>query len=417
VSPIDPSLLRGLTQPRIRTAAHAVRSRRDVLRLMGASGAGLALAACGVEGKGGKQNVTRNDVQKYWAGKTKTGVLRWANWPGYIEEDRATLKAFEKANGIKVTYREVIQENAQWFGRIQAPLAAGQDIGFDLMIMTNGIQLEKCRQLGYLAPLDHARLKTFAANAGAGFKNPSYDPGNAFTIPYVSGITGIAYNTEFVKEEITSIAQLFDPKYKGRVGMMADSQELGNFAMFALGIDPEKSTPEDWRRAGAKLREQRDAEIVRKYYNQDYVDAVSKGDVWLAMAWSGDVYSLAGPNVRFVVPREGGTLWTDNLCIPTTAANPVDALTLMDWLYDPRNNATLTEYINYITPVPATKPIIEEHARAAKGEEKADLERLSTSPLVFPSQADLARLRNYRKLTQAEETEYQKIFEPIPKGS
>ncbi|GLZ07117.1 ABC transporter substrate-binding protein [Actinomadura sp. NBRC 104412] len=423
MSPIDPSLLRGLTQPRIRTAvpaipsAHAVRSRRDVLRLMGASGAGLALAACGVEGKGGKQNVTRNDVQKYWAGKTKKGVLRWANWPGYIEEDRATLKAFEKANGIKVTYQEVIQENAQWFGRIQAPLAAGQDIGFDLMVMTNGIQLEKCRQLGYLAPLDHSRLKTFAANAGAGFKNPSYDPGNAFTIPYVSGITGIAYNTEFVKDEITSIAQLFDPKYKGRVGMMADSQELGNFAMFALGIDPEKSTPADWQRAGAKLREQRDAGIVRKYYNQDYVDAVSKGDVWLAMAWSGDVYSLAGPNVRFVVPREGGTLWTDNLCIPKTAANPVDALTLMDWLYDPRNNATLTEYINYITPVPATKPIIEEHARAARGEEKADLERLSTSPLVFPSQADLARLRNYRKLTQAEETEYQKIFEPIPKGS
>jgi spermidine/putrescine transport system substrate-binding protein len=414
MSPIDPSLLRGLTQPRARVARVA---RRDFLRLAGASGAGLALAACGVEGQGGKQNVTRNDVQKYWTGKAKTGVLRWANWPGYVEEDRATLKAFEKATGIKVTYQEVIQENAQWFGRIQAPLAAGQSIGFDLMVMTNGIQLEKCRQLGYLAPLDHNRLKTFAANAGPGFKNPSYDPRNAFTIPYVSGITGIAYNTEFVKDEITSIAQLFDAKYKGRVGMMGDSQELGNFGMFALGIDPEKSTPADWQRAATKLREQRDSKIVRKYYEQDYVDAVSKGDVWLTMAWSGDVYSLAGPNVKFVVPREGGTLWTDNLCIPKTAANPVDAITLMDWLYDPRNNATLTEYINYITPVPATRPLIQADAQAAEGEDKADLERLSSSPLVFPSQSDLARLRNYRKLTQAEETEYQKIFEPISKGS
>jgi spermidine/putrescine transport system substrate-binding protein len=121
--------------------------------------------------------------------------------------------------------------------------------------------------------------------------------------------------------------------------------------------------------------------------------------------------------VKFVVPREGGTLWTDNLCIPKTAANPVDAIMLMDWLYDPRNNATLTEYINYITPVPATRPLIQADAQAAEGEDKADLERLGSSPLVFPSQSDLARLRNYRKLTQAEETEYQKIFEPISKGS
>jgi spermidine/putrescine transport system substrate-binding protein len=421
VSTIDPSLLRGLTQPRIRSASvsahHHGPGRRDVLRLLGLSGAGLALAACGVEGQGGKQNVTQSQVQKYWAGKTKHNALRWANWPGYIEDDRATLKAFEQATGIKVTYQEVIQENAQWFGRIQAPLAANQSIGFDLMVMTNGIQLEKCRQLGYLAPLDHSRLKTFAANAGQGFKNPSYDPGNAFTVPYVSGITGIAYNTRYVDDEITSIAQLFDPKFKGRVGMMADSQELGNFGMFALGIDPEKSTPADWQRAATKLRGQRDAGIVRKYYDQDYIDAVSKGDVWLTMAWSGDVYSLAGPNVEFVVPREGGTLWTDNMCIPKTAANPVDALTFMDWIYDPKNNAKLTEYINYITPVPATKPLIQADARAATGDDKEDLERLSTSPLVFPTQADLARLRHYRKLTQAEETQYQKIFEPISKGS
>lgn len=405
----DPAFLRGLTLPRA--------GRRDFLRLMGAAGAGLALSACGVEGQGGKSKVSQSDVQKYWAGKARNGKLNWANWPGYMQDDHATIKAFEKETGIKVTYKEVIQETGPWFGKIQAPLAAGQSIGFDLMVITNGIQLEKCRQLGYLAPLDHARLKNFAAHAGAGFKNPSYDPGNTVMLPYMSGITGIAYNTKYVKEEITSIAQLFDPKYKGRIGMMGDSQELGNFGMFALGIDPEKSTPADWEKAGAKLREQRDAKLIRKYYNQDYVDAVSKGDVWITMAWSGDVYSLTSPDVKFVIPKEGGTLWTDNMCIPKTAENPVDALTLMDWLYLPANNAPLTEYINYITPVPSTKEIVAADAAKAKGEEKEDLTRLSTSPLVFPSEADMARLRHFRRLTQAEETQYQKIFEPIAKGS
>ncbi len=292
-----------------------------------------------------------------------------------------------------------------------------QSIGFDLMIMTNGIQLEQCRQLGYLAPLDLAKLPNFQKNVGPSFKNPSYDPGNAHTIPYESGVTGIAYNTKYVDEEITSIAQLFDAKYKGKVGMMGDSQELGNFGMFLLGIDPEKSTQADWEKAAAKLREQRDKGIVRKYYSQDYVDAVSKGDVWMTMAWSGDVYSLTSPDVKFVVPKEGGTIWTDNMCIPKTAENPVDALTLMDWLYVPENNVPLTEFINYMPPIPSTQEILKQKAAKATGDEKKDLTRLSTSSLIFPSEADLARLRHYRRLTQAEEQEYQKIFEPISKGS
>ncbi|MEV3922123.1 polyamine ABC transporter substrate-binding protein [Actinomadura coerulea] len=417
MSQLDPAFLRGLTRPRLARSSAGGPARRDVLRLMGAAGAGLALSACGVKGQGGKEKVSQSDVEKYWAGKAKSGRLNWANWPGYMQDDRETIKAFEKETGVKVTYKEVIQEMGPWFGKIQAPLAAGQSIGFDLMVMTNGIQLEQCRQLGYLAPLDLSKLPNFQANAGPSFKNPSYDPGNAFTIPYESGVTGIAYNTKYVKDEITSIAQLFDPKYKGKVGMMGDSQELGNFGMFLLGIDPEKSTKADWEKAAAKLREQRDKGIVRKYYSQDYVDAVSKGDVWMTMAWSGDVYSLTSPDVKFVVPREGGTVWTDNLCIPKTAENPVDALTLMNWLYVPENNAPLTEFINYMPPIPATQKLIAQKAEQAGGDDKGDLTRLSTSPLIFPSQADLARLRYYRRLTQAEETEYQKIFEPISKGS
>ncbi|REE99128.1 polyamine ABC transporter substrate-binding protein [Thermomonospora umbrina] len=404
----DPAFLRGLTTAR-------GPARRDVLRLFGAAGAGLALAACGVEGQGGKGKVTQNDVQKFWAGKTKRGSLNWANWPGYMEDDRATIKAFTKATGIKVDYKEVIQENAEWFGKIEAPLRAGQSIDFDLMVMSNGIQLGKTRELGYLAPLDHSRLPNFAKYAGQGYKNPSYDPNNAFTVPYTSGITGIAYSTKYVDEEITSIHDLWNPKYKGKIGMMADSQELGNFGMFAIGVDPERSTPADWEKAAAKLREQQG--LVRKYYTQDYADAISKGDVWITMAWSGDVYSLGLDEVKFVVPKEGGTLWTDNMCIPKTAANPVDAITLMDWLYDPRANATLTEFINYITPVPSAQELIRQDAAKAQGDDRAELERLAGSPLVFPTPADLAKLRRYRTLTQAEETAYQKVFTPIAQGS
>ncbi|WP_308287246.1 polyamine ABC transporter substrate-binding protein [Actinomadura parmotrematis] len=401
----DPALRRGLT------------SRRNVLRLMGASAAALAASACSIPGQGGRGDLTQAQIDAFWKGRTGKGSLNWANWPGYMQDDHASIKAFTKDTGVEVNYKEVIQEASDWFGKVQAPLAAGQSIGFDLMVVTNGIQTSKMIELGYLAPLDHSRLPNFDKYAAAKYKDPAFDPGNTYTIPYESGITGIAYNTKYVKEEIDSIAQLFDPKYKGKVGMMGDSQELGNFGLFAIGVDPEKSTPKDWASAARKLREQRDSRIVRKYYDQGYIDAVAKGDVWLTMAWSGDVYSLANDDVKFVVPKEGGTLWTDLMMIPKPAGNPVDALTLMNWLYEPAHNAPLTEFINYITPVPATRQYVLADAAKATGDDKADLERLASSPLVFPSEADMARLRNFRVLSQQEEPQYQKVFTPIVQGS
>ncbi|MGP3918316.1 polyamine ABC transporter substrate-binding protein [Nonomuraea sp. 10N515B] len=387
-----------------------LRTRRDAFRIAGFSAAGLALAACGVQGQ--KAAPPKADaVQDFWSKQTKHGKVVFANWPEYMPEDQAPLKKFQQATGISYEYKEVIQENAEFFGKSEPVLRAGQSLGYDIVVMTNGIQLQNMLQLGYVLPLDHSKLPNFAANAGQKYKERSYDPGNKYTIPYTSGVTGIAYNTEHVKEDITSIQSLFDPKYKGRVGMMADAQEIGNFGMFALGIDPEKSTEADWRKAGDKLKEQRDAGIVRKYYDQSYIDAVSKGDVWLTMAWSGDVFQrqLAGEPVKFVVPEEGGTIWTDNMLIPKGAANPVDALMLMDYLYQPAVAAELDEFIQYVTPVPAVQDLLREKAKTAKGEDKKALEDMVDSPLMFPTEADYAKLRGYTPLT----SQTQQVFNPI----
>ncbi|MGP3954774.1 polyamine ABC transporter substrate-binding protein [Nonomuraea sp. 3N208] len=391
-----------------------LRTRRDAFRIAGFSAAGLALAACGVQGQ--KAAPPKADaVQDFWSKQTKHGKVVFANWPEYMPEDQGPLKKFQQATGISYEYKEVIQENAEFFGKSEPVLRAGQSLGYDIVVMTNGIQLQNMLQLGYVLPLDHSKLPNFAANAGQKYKERSYDPGNKYTIPYTSGVTGIAYNTEHVKEDITSIQSLFDPKYKGRVGMMADAQEIGNFGMFALGIDPEKSTEADWRKAGDKLKEQRDAGIVRKYYDQSYIDAVSKGDVWLTMAWSGDVFQrqLAGEPVKFVVPEEGGTIWTDNMLIPKGAANPVDALMLMDYLYQPAVAAELDEFIQYVTPVPAVQDLLREKATTAKGEDKKALEDMVDSPLMFPSEADYAKLRGYTPLTNQTQQVFNPIFQSI----
>ncbi|WP_214105953.1 polyamine ABC transporter substrate-binding protein [Acrocarpospora catenulata] len=395
-------LLRGLTQSRY--------SRRDALRVAGFSAAGLALAACGVQGQKAEAPKA-SEVADFWSTQQKHGKVVFANWPEYMPPEQGPLKQFQQATGISYEYKEVIQENADFFGKSEPQLRAGQPLGYDIIVMTNGLQLAKMIQLGYLVALDHKQLPNFAANAGAKYKNPSYDPNNQFTIPYQAGVTGIAYNTKYVDEKITSIQSLFDKKYEGKVGMMADAQEIANFAMFAVGVDPDTSTQAEWEKAAAKLKEQRESGVVRKYYDQSYIDAVAKGDIWLSQAWSGDVFQrqLAGEPVDFVVPAEGGTIWIDNMAIPKGAANPVDALMLMDFLYKPEVAAELTEYVQFVTPVPAVQQIL-----AAKGDK--DSKALAESPLIFPSAEDYAKLRSYKTLTAAEETVFNGIFQSITQG-
>jgi spermidine/putrescine transport system substrate-binding protein len=409
----DHSLMRGMTQRRL--------ARRDALKISGLSALGMALAACGVKGQGTPAASAAPDaVAKYWAGKIKNGKVDFANWPLYMDPKHPELKKFTAETGIAVTYQEVIQEMAPWFAKVQPQLKAGQSIGYDLMVITNGIQFRQFRDSGFLAPLDHAKLPNFTANAGSKYKQEAFDPGNVYSIPWTSGITGIAYDPAKVKRPITKLADLWDPAFKGKVGMFSDTQELGNFGLMVLGLNPEKSTPDDWAKAADKLKEQKSAGIIRNYYDQSYIDALGKGEVWITQAWSGDIFQKNvsdGTNLKFVIPEEGGTLWTDNMTIPITATNPIDAITLMDFFYKVDIQASLTEYINYVSPIPAAQEQIRQDAAKAKGDDKAALEQVADSPLVFPADSDYAKLHYYRDFaTVAEQQAYQKVFEPIVLG-
>jgi spermidine/putrescine transport system substrate-binding protein len=413
-TPMDPALVRGLTQRRF--------DRRDVMKMFGVGAAGLAAAACGVKGAK-KAPIKADAVAEFWKGKTGKGHVEFANWQNYMQPDHAPLNQFTKETSVTVKYSEVITEDPAWYGKIQPVLAAGQSIGYDLMVVTNGPELTKLIELGYLVPLDHSKMPNFNQYADPVYKNESYDPGNVYSVPYVTGYTGIAYNTKYVKEPITNWAQLFDPKspYKGKIGMMGDVQEIGNVGMFMNGIDPEKSTPADWAKAAATLKAQKDAGLVRKYYAQEYVQAMESGDIWISMAWSGDMFQEnivnGKDNFKFVVPKEGGTIWTDNMMIPQHASNPVDAIRLMDYFYRPDVAAKMAEFINYVTPVPSAKDYIAKDATAAtKPEDKAKFQAMTSSSLIFPTAQDYANLKHYRALKSSEEASYRQVFQPIVNG-
>jgi spermidine/putrescine transport system substrate-binding protein len=398
-------------------------SRRNALRLGGLGAAALGLAACGVQGAAPKQQTTSQALsaaQKFWKDQKPTKHVNFANWALYIDPSHDTLKQFTAATGITVTYSEVIQDDPSFFAKVNPILRAGQNSGYDIMVITDGLEFGELVQLGEVTPLDQSKMTNFYKYAGKSYQKRTYDPGNVYSVPWASGSTGIAWNPKYIKTPPTSLVDLWNPAYAGHVGMMSDTQEIANFGLLKLGINPETSTETDWKAAADELLKQKNGHIVRKYYDQGYIDALSKGDTWISMAWSGDIFQQnlsSGTNLQFIVPKEGGTLWTDNMMIPKQAANPVAAMQLIDWFYKPEIAAMLTEAIEYISPVPSVQAIIKaDAAKAAKPDDKQTLLEVADSPLVWLTAADYARLKSYVPITAKTSVTFNSIFQPVVAG-
>jgi spermidine/putrescine transport system substrate-binding protein len=380
------------------TDARAI-SRRSVLSSAGRLALGTAAA-------GALASCHRGAPTAFsWADRSMSGVLDFANWPFYIDRtesgDHPSLDLFKRRTGIDVRYTRPIRGNAEFLTRIRPDLEAGRPTGYDLVVLTNGPELSTMLREGWAVPLDHAYLHNFSRNASPLVRDPPWDRRNRHTVAWQSGLTGIAYRPEAAHalgREPTSVQDLWDRAVAGRVGMMTDLMDLGSAGLLALGIEPETSQPDDWTAAAEVLERQHDDGIVRAYYDQGYLHALLAGEVWIAQAWSGDIFQAheeGHRDLRFVIPKEGALFWTDNLLIPAHAQHPVDAVRYMDFVYDPRVAAMITEWVGYISPVPAAKRIIR---RGSSGSSMA------RSDLVFP-EADAigngSALKRYPTLSSA----------------
>ena len=420
----DLAWIRGITGRRM--------SRRDVLRSAGigagALGISSLLAACGVEGEAESTGPTAGaeGSPEWWADQQAGDHINFTNWPAYIDRDmsiegpgsRPSLYAFMQETGIDVTYRADINSNEEFYAAIRPALEAGQDTGHDIIVITNGQELTEMIELGYLVELDPTRRPNFDANVGPAFQDPAYDPGNKYTMAWQSGMTGIAYNTKFVDEEITTLEQMLNPKYAGHVGMFNNTADAQALAMIELGINPETSTPEQWQEAADFLQQFNESGVLRGWYDQAYLTAIENEDLWVTMAWSGDIindklYFPEFATFEFTGLDNGAVVWVDNCCIPNNAANPVGAMMLMDWYYDPQFAAMLTEWNAYVSPVPAGGEIVQEDADAAKGANQEVLQTIASSPFVFPTPELEENLYNYRVLKGEEIEEWNDLFNPI----
>jgi spermidine/putrescine transport system substrate-binding protein len=335
------------------------------------------LAACGGGGGGG-------------GGGEVADVLRFSNWPLYIDFDEKTKKhpsldEFTAQTGIKVDYFEDINDNAQYFGKIQGPLSQGRGIDRDIVVLTDnsrfpGLMISK----GWAQELDKDLIPNFS-NLVAAQESPPFDPDRKYSLPWQSGMTGIAWN-EDVTGPVTSIQQLLeDPKLKGKVTMLMEMADSMGLVMLQNGDDPENVTDETFDKAISTVQTAVDNGHIRRFTGNDYAQPLTNGDIAAAVAWSGDVVQLlaSNPKLKWAIPESGGMIWTDNMLIPTDGSVPT-ASTYMNFVYDPKIAAQIAAYVNYVTPVKGAK---EELA-------KTDPETANNT-LIFPTDEMLNQVNQF----------------------
>ncbi|MFF5500134.1 spermidine/putrescine ABC transporter substrate-binding protein [Streptomyces aquilus] len=384
----------------------AAMTRRSLLRAS-AGGAlavgGLgALTGCGIPAAGNTQGgVSAEDHS------AKEKVVNFSNWTEYIDVDESekhhpTLDQFKKRTGISVKYTEDINDNVEFFGKIKPQLAAGQDTGRDIIVLTDWLAARLIR-LGWVQKLDASNLPHAYANLSAQFRDPDWDPGRAYSYVWQGISTVIAYNKKALDGvEVKSVSDLLDnPKLKGKVGFLSEMRDSIGMTLLDMGKDPGRFTADDYDAAVARIQKAVDKGQIRRFTGNDYTSDLTSGDFAACIAWAGDVVQLKAdsPDIDFIIPDSGYMTSTDNFLIPNKARHKTNAERLIDFYYEPKPAAELAAYINYVTPVDGVK---------------AELEKIdpdaANNPLIIPDKAMAAKSHAFRSLSSKEETEFEQKF-------
>ncbi|MGQ0434022.1 MAG: ABC transporter substrate-binding protein [Microthrixaceae bacterium] len=372
-----------------------VLDRRQLLSRIGIlAGAGVVgptlLAACGSD-----------DDSTTTGGASKD--LWFANWPAYIDEE--TVDLFAKESGIDFKYTEDFNDNNEYFAKVQADLAAGRSIGPDIVAPTYWLAA-RLISLGWVQEIPFDDIPN-ASNLLPELQKPGWDPEGKFSLPWQSGMTGLAYNIKTTGRELTSMADIFDPAFKGKVGMLTEMRDTLGLVMLLSGEDPSTATLDSANAALEKIEEAKNSGHIRQFTGNDYMDDLAAGNFAVCIGWSGDIGQLAldNPDLHFAIPEEGGMRWSDTMVLPNGAENVANAAVWMDYVYEPENAARITEYVGYNTPVAGVREIL------AAGD---DFQKsLSESVLLFPDDATNARLHVFANLDEATETALDERFSEI----
>jgi spermidine/putrescine transport system substrate-binding protein len=363
--------------------------------------ASLGLAACG--GGSGISGGSSGSSETVTVEGKPTGELTISNWPLYI--DRQTVPDFEAATGVSVKYIEDVNDNAEFFGKMQPLLAEGDSGGRSIFVVTDWMA-NKMHELGYLQNLDKSAIPNVEKNLVPTLQSPTFDPNRDFSVPWQSGMTGLIVRTDLAPD-IKSICDIFDSQYKGKIDVLTEMRDTVPLVMKCMGVNLDDVTEDDWLAAIDKLKEAAQSGQIRRFTGNDYARDLTSGDVDAVIGWSGDAIQLQAddPNIQFVMPTEGCMLWSDNMVIPVGAPNPTAAEAWMNYVYDPKNQAQIAEYNYYVTPVSGVQEIFQKTDPTA-----------AKSPLIFPTDSFTKTCDTAPSLTGEEEQTVTRAFDAVVNG-
>ena len=383
--------------PEARSIIGAMVSRRAVLAGAGGLGAAGLLAACG----GGSDSADSGNS------------VRWGNWPLYLDYDEETkkyptLEKFKEQTGVTAEYFEDYNDNDEFFGKVQAQLKLGEDIGYDVVTPTDWMAARWIR-LGYTQKFDAANIPN-KSNILDSLASPSFDPNREQSLTWQGIMAGFGWNVEKNPKGIRTLDELFAPQNKGKIVVLSEMRDTIGIILRSQGVDLQKVTEDQFMNAVDFMEKKIADGWIRGVKGNEYAEDLTSGDATAVIGWSGDMFILKSENegkFDFAIPDSGGTISGDNLMIPSTvsAEGKANAEKLINFYYDPANAAELANYVNYITPVAGAREIA-----LAKFPEAANNE------LIFPTDKTLKNTQAFRSLTGQEELDFATAFQAVKLG-
>jgi len=378
--------------PEAKSILGAMVSRRGVLAGAGGLGAAGLLAACG----GGSDSAD------------SANSVRWGNWPLYLDYDEETkkyptLEKFKEQTGITAEYFEDYNDNDEFYGKVQAQLKLGEDIGYDVVTPTDWMAARWIR-LGYTQKFDAANIPN-KSNILDSLASPSFDPNREQSLTWQGIMAGFGWNTAKNPKGIRTLDELFAPQNKGKIVVLSEMRDTIGIILLAQGVNLQTVTEDQFMNAVDYMAKQISDGWIRGVKGNEYAEDLTSGDATAVIGWSGDMFILKAENegkFDFAIPESGGTISGDNLMIPSTASaeGKANAEKLINFYYDPAIAAEVAAYVNYVCPV-----------KGAQAEMEKIAPELASSPFIFPDDKMSQRLNVFRSLTPAEETSWTEAFQ------
>jgi spermidine/putrescine transport system substrate-binding protein len=309
-------------------APGSIPSRRRFLQFATAALAGAALSNCrrGISGSSDTLNVY--------------------SWSGYFDDE--LLESFTDQTGIRVV-ADIFDSNETMLAKLQAGGGGAYSI-----IYPSDYKVREMRDLGLLMELDKARIRGLEHLLDK-WKSPSYDPNNAHSVPATWGTTGLVYNSK-LSPAPTDWEYLWQQEnlLKRRMTLFNDAREVMGAVLRSLNYSYNSTNPDEIEKAYQKLSQLKPS--IASFTTDGWRDPIATGDLTLAMGYSIDAIELISqnPDIRYVIPASGSSLWTDTMAIPKTAPNPDGAYAWINFMLEPENSARVVERLNFATPNRAT---------------------------------------------------------------